>query len=159
MGHTSRCPLGADQGRKSPVGFHEAETFGSVLVHARCGWRPPESGADTYWRCVLLFALPATPSFSLPPLYTSAVFSVMDWAAEGRKSPRLRRHDPSPGPGLRFERTCTCSPRHTGRGRHHSSSRWERAWCQCCHFEQCQRRGRVGGCQGCPVTPIEIGMR
>ena len=35
---------------------------------------------------VLLLAPPATPSFPQPPLYPLVVFSVMDWAAEGRKS-------------------------------------------------------------------------
>ena len=69
-----------------PLGFMMQRLSGFVHVDGRCGWRPPDSGADKYLRCVLLLAPPATPSFLLPPLHPSVVFSVMDWAAEGRKS-------------------------------------------------------------------------
>ena len=53
------------------------------------GRRPPDSGADKYWRRTLVLSSPATCLSPLPPLASWVLYFVMDWAAEGRKSPVL----------------------------------------------------------------------
>ena len=54
---------------------------GSLRSRRMRGWRPPDSGADKYWRQSSCTSPPATLSSPLPPLFPRVANIVMDWAA------------------------------------------------------------------------------